>query len=243
MDTPESWDDFAQTYTEIQAESQLPIQSDVVKTLINHHLLPAQSVLDLASGSGRYGLKLAEHATEVTLLDWSTNMLTLAKKAAKKRQLNNITYTTADWHTYRQSADLVFISQLPTLKVTDLPRISQLSRQAVAINHQTRQDDHLLAEGAAWLGIPVPPVYQADANLMADYRAWLQATNQPFKRQVFTYHRTEAVTIADLVPEFDVPLGVNQVAAMAQALTGDKDPHQPVDDVIDYQFELLTWLT
>jgi len=242
MDTPQDWDDFAQTYTEIQAESQLPIQTDVIKALMDQHLLPTQSVLDLASGSGRYGIELAQHAAQVTMLDWSTNMLALAKAAAQKQQLTNIAYTTANWQEYHQPADLVFISQLPTLKASDLTKIMQLSGHAIAINHQTRQDDHLLTAGAQYLHIPTPPVYQASATLMADYHTWLQEHDIAYQRVTFDYQRSEKLTVADLAPEFGVPLGVQQLADLAQAITGNPDPHHPATDTIDYQFELLTWL-
>ena len=239
MDTPEAWNEFAHEYAEIQAESELPIEHGIVTALREQTLLPTDHVLDLASGNGRYARAIAPLATKVTLLDWSHEMLTLAADHAP----TNFEYVVADWHAYHVPADLVFISQLPTLSASELSAVTHLATKAVAINHQIEQADTLLTQCFAWLHQPIPAVYQANPQLMTSYHHWLKTQDIAFKKQFFYYTRTEPVTMADLALELNQPLTASQVQAMTQTVTGQPDVHHMIDDHITYGFELLTWHT
>ncbi|WP_054778024.1 class I SAM-dependent methyltransferase [Lacticaseibacillus saniviri] len=89
METPHDWDEFASLYNAIQNESTLSIEEDVIAELRRQHLLPAITVMDLASGSGRFALPLAQYSDKVILLDWSKEMLRLAQQAAANAQITN----------------------------------------------------------------------------------------------------------------------------------------------------------
>lgn len=245
METPHDWDEFASLYNAIQNESTLSIEEDVIAELRRQHLLPAITVMDLASGSGRFALPLAQYSDKVILLDWSKEMLRLAQQAAATAQITNLTYRVADWRTLPKApqAELVFINQLPTLAPSNLAHVTHLAQHAVALNHQVKQDDTLLTAIYQWLKQPVPRPYQVDPDLMHQYADWLTAHHFTFTATSFTYTRTEQTSIADLLPDIDHAFSLSSAQQLAEALTGQSNPNALTETTITYQYQLLTWLS
>jgi len=66
---------------------------DEVETSLAMELLQPQKgmkILDVGCGTGNYSIKLAELGCEVTAIDVSQNMLTIAKEKARRKNLNII---------------------------------------------------------------------------------------------------------------------------------------------------------
>ncbi|MGL4481560.1 MAG: SAM-dependent methyltransferase, partial [Lactococcus garvieae] len=61
------WDDFAEEYEEIQQESPFPIAQELGKFLVQEKILPCQTLLDIAGGSGRYLAVFQEQVKKYTL--------------------------------------------------------------------------------------------------------------------------------------------------------------------------------
>ncbi|MFD1484935.1 class I SAM-dependent methyltransferase [Lacticaseibacillus baoqingensis] len=242
MDTPKQWDDFAATYAAVQRESTLPIETDVAAALDQQFPLAQLTVADIAAGSGRYSLPLAQHAKHVLLVDWSKQMLAAAKAWLDPHQLDNVAYQQQDWLQLpaKPLADLVFVSQLPTLKASELLLLERLATHAVAINSQSQQHDHLQAIAAAKMGWPLPLSYQADPKRTVAYQRLLTAHHRHWQRQVFTYHRQQLTTTTELLQSFARPFGLKQATQLAQAL-GAETAQAPIPTTITYRFELLTW--
>ncbi|WP_179396217.1 class I SAM-dependent methyltransferase [Lacticaseibacillus absianus] len=240
MDDANSWNDFAAAYAEIQQESRLPVERDVVAQLVTWLPLATLSVADVAAGSGRYALPLTAHARRVELIDWAPAMLAEAKAWLTAHRVTDATYTTADWRALPASprADLIFISQLPSLTPADLPAVSRLARRAVALNVQTVQTDSLLTHLAQVLQVPTPIAYQADPVRGA---ALLDALPPTALRQTLTYQLTDAATVTDLLPAFDRPFALHEAQALAQAVSGRPDPNALLPVTMTYTFTLACW--
>ena len=72
------WDEFAEEYEAIQQESIFPIAEELRDFLLAENLLPCQTFLDLAGGSGRYLSTLKAYVEKYDLVDLSAEMLKLA---------------------------------------------------------------------------------------------------------------------------------------------------------------------
>lgn len=238
----QDWDDFAASYAQIQRESSLPIENDIVATLAARYPLAQLTIAELAAGSGRYTLPLAQHAQRVAAFDWSKNMLIEARRWLDAHAAFNVTYHQDDWHTLPAAplADLVFVSQLPTLTANELPRLESLAAQAVAINTQTAQADAALARVAAALHWPLPPVYQADPARADAYRAALTHAQRPYHEQHFTYRRQQLTTTNELLQAFERPFSAATANAAATTFAV-ANAHTPITTTITYTFCLLDW--
>ncbi|UYN56755.1 class I SAM-dependent methyltransferase [Lacticaseibacillus chiayiensis] len=237
------WNHFAKDYAAAEKASRLPIARDVSVWLSNEGLLPTKSLVDLAAGTGRYAARFAAHVQQLTLIDWSSAMLAYAKQQLTTNVATSVDFITADWHQLETlpAADLIFVSQLPTLQANELRTLTTWARQTVVLNFQTEQSDALMNRLLTYLGQPVPVAYQADPSRVASYRHWLRAHQIPFKPHTLTYHLEEQTTISDLLPELAVPLGVKTASRLAEALTGNENTHMPVTNHLTYTYTQLVW--
>ncbi|WP_225049202.1 class I SAM-dependent methyltransferase [Lacticaseibacillus kribbianus] len=242
MDDPRAWDDFAPEYARVQRESRLPVERDVVAALNAQWPLSRLSVLDLAAGSGRYALPLARAAAHVTLTDWSAAMLEEARGWLDAHAVKNAAFRVGDWHDlpHRQLADLVFISQLPTLTPQDLPHLRALAKRALAFNLQTAQTTGLVTQMARALNLTPLTVAQADPRRAWHIQRGLILKGARVVHQDFSYQLEDTVTITDLLPAFDRPFSLRQAQELAAAVIGVPDPNLPVVTTTDYTFSLLT---
>ena len=236
------WDEFASIYAAIQQESKLPIEQDVSTVLAARYPLATMTVGEIAAGSGRYTLPLAPRAQAIIANDWSAEMLVEAKRWLDQHDIRNVTYQHADWQTLpvKPIADLIFVSQLPTLAASDLTRLSTLATTAVAVNTQSGQANAALAQLAAHLGWTLPPSYQADPERVASYYRQLEAAQVGYHHQTFTYQQPEVTTPTELLTAFARPFSLSQATAAAVAL-GLTNANTPLTTTVTYTFELLDW--
>lgn len=237
------WNQFAEDYAAAEKASRLPIARDVTAWLLDEGLLPTKSLVDLAAGTGRYAVRFAAHVQRMTLIDWSSAMLAYARQQLTANAATPVNFITADWHQLeaRPAADLIFVSQLPTLKADELENLTSWARKTVVLNFQTEQSDDLMNRVLTYLVQPMPVAYQADPSRVASYQQWLHAHQIPFKAHTLTYHLDEQTTISDLLPELDLPLGVKAASQLAKALTGNENAHMPVTDHLTYTYTQLVW--
>ncbi|WP_125710485.1 class I SAM-dependent methyltransferase [Lacticaseibacillus porcinae] len=234
------WDEFAETYAAIQRESTLPIEQDVINALAKRYSLANLTVADVAAGSGRYALPLSQHGAQVTLYDWSAAMLIQAQQWLLEHH-QQAHYQQANWKTLQGPlADVVFVSQLPTLKPTQLLQLEGLARKAVVINTQSQQSDSVQQQLAEQLDWPIPPVYQADPRHAKSYFTQLAQLHRKVYHQSFTYQRQVTTTINDELQSFERPFSLKLATQMATQFHV-AHPQAPLTTTITYQFELIDW--
>ncbi|MFD1431531.1 class I SAM-dependent methyltransferase [Lacticaseibacillus yichunensis] len=240
MFTEADWDAFAQVYASAQDHSQLPLARDIVGALDQVSPLAGRTVADVAAGSGRYTGGLAQAAGKVTAIDWSQAML---REAQRRVTAPNVTYRQANWRKLpaQPIAQVVFLSQFPGLAPEDLPHLTALASETVALNCQTLQDDTLLSQAALALGVPLPPVFQADASRIEIARQWLDETGIQAVQKEFDYSIEETVTTTELIRDLGVPVNGSDARALAKTLSGYPDQEQPVQTIIRYHYTLLVW--
>lgn len=233
------WDAFAATYAAVQRESRLPIQDDVVAALARALPLKTMRVLDLAAGSGRYALPLSRQAKQIELLDWSQQMLTQAGALLGQYQ-RQFTLTHADWTKLPPvpRADLVFVSQLPTLQPEQLPALLALTTHNLAINLQTLAGNSLITALAKQLNLPVPVMPQANPAKASALTTALTAHQWAFTTAEFRYHQTEQMAVADVLDAFDRPFSGQAANRLAQAV-GAEHANQLLPVQEDYAFQLF----
>jgi hypothetical protein len=234
------WDEFAETYAAIQHESTLPIEQDVTNALAKRYSLANLTVADVAAGSGRYALPLSQHGAQVTLYDWSAQMLAQAKQWLDQHR-QQASYQHANWTQLDQPlADMVFVSQLPTLKANQLIQLEALATQVVVINTQSLQTDSLQQQLAESLDWPIPPVYQADPKHLQTYLKQLTQLKRQVHHQRFTYQRQTTTTINDELQSFEHPFSLKLATQMATQLQV-AHPQAPITTTMTYQFDLIDW--
>ncbi|KRL52300.1 class I SAM-dependent methyltransferase [Lacticaseibacillus manihotivorans] len=234
------WDEFAETYAAIQQESTLPIEQDLVNALAKRYPLANLTVADIAAGSGRYALPLSQHGASVTLYDWSAKMLAQALQWLNKHH-QQANYQQTDWSTLNGPlADLVFVSQLPTLQAKQLPLLEALAKHAVIINTQSRQTDSLQQQLSQQLNWTIPTVYQADPQRAKSYLAALNQLHRQVHHQSFTYQRDIPTTINDELQSFERPFSLKLATQMAEHFQV-AHPQASITATMTYQFELINW--
>lgn len=242
MDDPTSWDQFAATYAAVQRESRLPLAHDVIGTLNQWQPLANWTALDLAAGSGRYTKALASQCQHVIALDWSHNMLEETHKSLYATQ-TNVQLRQADWRKLPPNtlADLVFVSQLPTLQAQQLAQLTQLAGKMVCLNNQTRQETDLTQRIAALLNTTVQVPLQADPNRSASFQTWLKQEHIPYYYRRLTYSLTNQISINELLPDLARPVRLSEAQDAAASLTGNADPNQLLNATTTYAFDVIAW--
>lgn len=227
------WDEFADTYAAIQQESSLPIEQDVARALSERFALETLTIADIAAGSGRYARPLARLARHVALYDWAPRMLTLAARWVKH---DHTSYLVTDWRNLPliPLADLVFVSQLPTLTQVDVSHLRRLARVALIVNVQSAQTDSLTAACAKILNLPAPVSAQVDPARLA----MLEAVLPNAERLTLSYQRHEPVTVSEALTAFAQPFGAQKAQAVASAL-GAKNAHALMPSTQTYTFTLF----
>ncbi|MFD1429254.1 class I SAM-dependent methyltransferase [Lacticaseibacillus mingshuiensis] len=240
MFTQADWDAFAKVYASVQDHSQLPLARNIVGALDQVSPLAGRTVADVAAGSGRYTGVLAQTAGQVTAIDWSEAML---REAQRRVTAPNVAYRQANWRKLpaRPIAQVVFLSQFPGLVPADLPRLTALASETVALNCQVLQNDTLLTQAALALGVSLPPVLQADASRIEIAQEWLAIRRIQAAQKEFDYSIEETVTTTDLIRDLGVPVSGTEARALAKTLSGYPDQEQPFQTTIRYHYTLLIW--
>ncbi|AYW48621.1 hypothetical protein C7K38_09710 [Tetragenococcus osmophilus] len=225
------WDDFAEEYTKIQAESQLPIQKDVVHFLREKGILPQERFLDLAGGSGKYIPYFLPYVQNYVLLDISSEMLQLAASTYPSSYLSFVESSQQDFLTQAKdnSYDIVFSAMNPSLDSADqLKEMGRIAKKYVCILRLVEETDQLFT--------PIEEkLYGKPEELawMASYKEWL---NRPFDTKYFYYTVDERISSDFFSLYFTDELTIEQIQQKVNKLFQDK---KEVINSTSYTFELL----
>ncbi len=132
------WDRAASTYDDLEACSDYLSQLNIIiSTLLKTGALHADArVLDVACGTGNYGIRMAPHCLEYTGLDISRAMLDQFEAKIKRYNLHNIRIIHGDWlqQKLQERFDLVFCSLSPILRyMENIDTLLNTSKRFVAI--------------------------------------------------------------------------------------------------------------
>lgn len=184
----EEWDAVADQYYAKTQQMQLPIAGDVRDWLETIGTLPTGNVLDIAGGCGRFAVEFAKSAQSVDIIDWSSAMLHNAARHAEDRGLSNIGFIHGDWTKIPlKPADLVFVSELDSLRTADLPFLYSISRRALVVGDCTANTSTLLTRAARALNIRYVP-QGVHAELPAAYQQHFATAGIISSGHVFSYH-------------------------------------------------------
>lgn len=183
------WNDFAEEYAEIQEESQIPIQEDVKKFLMEGQIFPAKTFLDIAGGTGKYVSSMIAQTKTYFLVDFSREMIRLAKK---KNPFKNLLLIEAEQEAFLQQMpnrafEVVFTAMNPAL--TNQKLLADLIRVAdkyVCILRMIKDEDTVFSSIERSLGIS-----EEQKSWMDEYKQWLKGS---YQSKVFRYERQEKIS-------------------------------------------------
>lgn len=140
------------------------VEESVVRPLLEG-LLPVERAIDVATGTGRHALFLAERGAEVLGLDDSPEMLRVARANARERGLVGVRFQQATLGTGRlpappESFDLA-VCALALCHVPDLEdAVGECARLVRPGGHLVLSDFHPSAIDFGWhVGVPTPDAY------------------------------------------------------------------------------------
>lgn len=225
------WDDFASEYTDIQAESQLPIQKDLADFLMHQKLLPQDSFLDLAGGNGKYVPSFIAHVQNYVLVDLSSEMLQIAANNYHYQNLSLIESSQQAFFTQTQdhTFDMVFSAMNPALTSIDqLIEMLRIAKKYVCILRLVQEEDQLFSPIEEKLyGKP------SDLKWMATYKRWLK---RPFQTKSFHYSVSEVISVDLFRLYFADELSATELEKTIDQLFQGKTE---IKNAVDYTFELL----
>ncbi|GAA3016662.1 class I SAM-dependent methyltransferase [Tetragenococcus solitarius] len=227
------WNDFAKEYTAIQRESQLSIQQDVVTYLQRQALLPQESFLDLAGGSGKYISYFIPYVKKYVLVDLSSSMLQIAADNYKYPNLSLVESSQQAFlaQTQNRSFDLVFSAMNPALTtIEQLKEVIRVSKKYVCILRLVQEEDLLFSPIEEKLyGKP------EELSWMSTYKKWLKNS---FHSKTFHYTVDEKISAAFFRLYFADELSITELnEKMKQLFQGKKE----IKNTTHYTFELLCY--
>jgi precorrin-6B methylase 2 len=231
----EEWNQFADQYYAAMQAQHIPVAADMRAWLESIGALPTGRVLDIAGGCGRFTVELARRAQSADIIDWSSAMLHNAARNAEDHGMNNIGFIHGDWTKIPlKPADLVFVSELDSLRPEDLPFLYSISKQALVVGHCTANRSHVLERAANALNIRYVP-QGVHEELPAAYQQHFASAGIISNGHTFKYRLTDNTTLKDVAAALDV-----SVPAAARAL-GETDtaPDASIPDTHDYEFTYI----
>lgn len=142
------WDSMASSF----GERKLPTfeNDNFLKLLREHNMLKRDAfVLDVGCGTGKYALSIAGECEKVIGLDFSPNMIEIAKQRAAEEGIVNVDFRCADWHdfdlkgnSFEKKFDLVFAHTTPAVQCAEtFLRLSLAGKGWCLLSKPTRRCD------------------------------------------------------------------------------------------------------
>ena len=183
------WDGFAEEYEEIQQESPFPIAQELGKFLVQEKILPCQTLLDIAGGSGRYLSVFQDQVKKYTLADISPKMLELAREKRKSGHVDFLRISQEAMIKTNKKFQVVFSAMNHALNRPEkIKELWQLSQKWCLIFRLVKDEDSLFS--------PYNQEVNPELKWMADYKNFLQKEKQEFFVQQFTFEKTEMISKA-----------------------------------------------
>jgi len=111
------WQSHAAGYDE---DSRTPGHYEGTLAAIQALVRPADTLLDVGAGAGRFAVPLAYHVHQVTALDHARPMLDLLQQKAKEQRLTNITVQNPPWETTTGAPHDVVLAARSLYRLPDL---------------------------------------------------------------------------------------------------------------------------
>lgn len=200
----EAWDEFAEEYYAVQEESQVPIVADIVDFLYKESVLPAESLADVAGGSGRYLPLLAEQVAKYELIDFSASMLRYAQQKAKRSGAENVVFkkqTFAKFLDSKEQYEVIFSAANPAFtQTTQVEKLMKKAKKWCVMVRVIQSEDDLFTVIDDELGIAVrdPNTTPFISNQIEKF---LQSKEIPVKKKDFTYQIKETIS-RELLTEY-----------------------------------------
>ncbi len=142
------WNSMANSF----GERKLPTfeNDNFLKLLREHNMLKKETfVLDVGCGAGKYALAIAGECKQVIGLDFSPNMISLAKERASVEGLANVDFRCTDWHLFElkengfeNKFDLVFAHMTPAVHCAEtFQKLSLAAKGWCLLSKPTRRSD------------------------------------------------------------------------------------------------------
>jgi SAM-dependent methyltransferase len=184
QETIQFWDEFAEEYAEIQSESQITIAEDVAQFMVERQILPTNTFVDIAGGHGRYVSAIIHFVQDYVLVDFSKEMIRLAKATNLFKNFDTLTLSQEDFilQPLPQSYDIVFTAMNPSL--TDKKTFNKLLDRAAnyfCILRMIEEQDDVFS----------PFEKTEKDHLMDMYKSWLET---PYESILFSYKKEESVS-------------------------------------------------
>jgi len=119
-----------------------------------------KDIIDIGCGTGIYGLVLAEKAKSVLCLDFSTEMIDVAKSEIKNKNIKNAYCVISDFsdfneRDYEKKFDIAIASMTPAIKTEkDILKMEALSKKwCVYIGWAGKRENKIFDEVCSLLGI------------------------------------------------------------------------------------------
>lgn len=218
MITPEElfWDDFADEYAEIQAESQLPIATDIVAYLQESGLLPMDKIVDFAAGSGKYIGAFYPFVQQYLAVDFSQKMLQIIHKTVPDPEKKFI-LSKKDQQAFLADPRVypcIFMAMNPALKDREsLLRFCQKA-ECLLILRVVEESEDLFQ----------PFEISAEGNqafyLIDTYKQWLNQAAISWKSKQFSYNFTEDIDQAMFQAYFADTYAPDELATITERLFG-----------------------
>jgi SAM-dependent methyltransferase len=104
--------DYASYYDLLYQDKDYEAEADYVIGLIQKYAPHACSVLELGCGTGKYGVILARNGYDVTGIDFSKEMITIAQNKLLQIRIPNIVFSTGDIRSIRLKRNFDLVAAL-----------------------------------------------------------------------------------------------------------------------------------
>ncbi|MCK4752342.1 MAG: class I SAM-dependent methyltransferase [Planctomycetes bacterium] len=181
------WDNRAQQYEQSKSLSVTNLEEDEelqqLKVQLEHEhifrllkIAPNMQILDLGAGIGAWSAVFASKCKKVVAVEYSENMLEIARQTAKEDSVNNIDFICQDVLEFRteQKFDVIFCSGL-LLYLDD----SQVAKLLLNIKGHSKKDTVLLLREPAGINGRYEIIDKYSEALKASYSA-LYRTNKEY---------------------------------------------------------------
>lgn len=207
------WDEFAEEYEAIQQESTFPIAENLRDFLIKENILPCQSFLDLAGGTGRYLTTFQKYVKKYDLVDISKEMLKLAgTKAGENVQLikqEQKNFLRKNKYCY----DIAFSAMNPVLQTkAELLDFCQVSKNWCLILRVVKDEDQLFSS------------YEdknPDLLLNDRYKIFLNELGISYHTKIFSYTKQEDISREFFQEYFADDFSPAKLAEIIESIFGD----------------------
>ncbi len=155
----DSWANRAEQFA--RRSRELNVDSDPLALAIRAAVRPADSVLDVGAGAGRYTFAVAPLVAQVTAVEPSAGMRAALQQEATTRKLTNITVVPSRWEEAAiEPHDIAFVSSVLYFVADAVPFLDKLdrsARRACYIFHRVEERAAVLGPGWDELAGSRPP--------------------------------------------------------------------------------------